>query len=54
MQAISEVVKSSNAKSGTVIVMNPKTGEVLAQATYPTYDPANTKILTQANLKIPR
>jgi cell division protein FtsI (penicillin-binding protein 3) len=53
MQAISEVVKSSNAKSGTVIVMNPKTGEVLAQATYPTYDPANTKNTDPSKFKNP-
>lgn len=53
MQAISEVVKSSHAKSGTVIVMDPKTGEVLAQATYPTYDPANTKTTDPSKFKNP-
>ncbi|MBU6243287.1 MAG: penicillin-binding protein 2 [Acidobacteria bacterium] len=53
MQAISEVVKSSHAKSGTVIVMDPKTGEVLAQATYPTYDPVNTKTTDPSKFKNP-
>ena len=30
--------KKSKAKSGSVIVMNPQTGEILALANYPTYD----------------
>ena len=38
--AISKAVKSAGAKSGTVIVMNAKTGAILAQASAPTYDPA--------------
>jgi cell division protein FtsI (penicillin-binding protein 3) len=40
-QAISKVVKKSRAISGTVIVQNPKTGEILAHATFPTFDPEN-------------
>lgn len=42
-QAISEAVKASHAVSGTVIVLDPKTGEILAHATAPTFDPNNTK-----------
>ena len=38
--AISKAVASSNAKSGTVIVMDPKTGAIIAQASAPTFDPA--------------
>jgi len=38
--AISKAVKSSGAKSGTIIVMNSKTGAILAQASAPTYDPS--------------
>jgi len=38
--AISKAVASSNAKSGTVIVMDPKTGAILAQASAPTFNPA--------------
>lgn len=37
--AIAKAVKSSRAASGTVIVMDPKTGEILAHATAPTFDP---------------
>lgn len=42
-EAIRTVVKSSRALSGTVIVMNPKTGEILAHATFPSFEPGNTK-----------
>lgn len=38
--AISKAVASSRAKSGTVIVMDPKTGAIIAQASAPTYNPA--------------
>ena len=42
-KAISEAVRKSGAASGTVIVMDPKTGNILAHATAPTFDPNNTK-----------
>jgi cell division protein FtsI (penicillin-binding protein 3) len=38
-QAIAAKVKEANAESGTVIVMNAKTGEILAMATAPTFNP---------------
>lgn len=38
-KVLKEGVESTQAKSGTAIVMNPKTGEILAMANYPTYDP---------------
>lgn len=46
IQAIAQMtiaakVKEARAESGTVIVMNAKTGEIIAMATAPTYDPAN-------------
>lgn len=40
-EAIKKVVRSSRALSGTVIVQDPKSGEILAHATYPTFDPSN-------------
>ena len=42
-KAIAEAVKNSHASSGTVIVMDPRTGAVLAHATAPTFNPNNTK-----------
>ena len=40
-EAIAAQVKATRAKSGVVIVMNPKSGEILAMATAPTFDPNN-------------
>ncbi len=37
--AISAAVKKAHALSGTVVVMDPKTGAILAQASAPTFDP---------------
>jgi len=42
-KAISDAVRKSGAFSGTVIVMDPKTGHILAHATAPTFDPNDTK-----------
>jgi stage V sporulation protein D (sporulation-specific penicillin-binding protein) len=36
---IQQAVISSNSERGLVLVMNPKTGEILANAIYPTFDP---------------
>ncbi|MFA5633562.1 MAG: penicillin-binding protein 2 [Candidatus Dojkabacteria bacterium] len=36
---LEEKVKESRAKSGSVIVMDPKTGAILAMANYPSYNP---------------
>jgi cell division protein FtsI (penicillin-binding protein 3) len=45
-KAIAEAVKSSGAANGTVIVMDPRTGAIIAHATAPTFDPNNTKGVT--------
>ena len=52
-QAISDAVKASHAISGTVIVMDPKTGQILALATAPTFDPNNTKKISLALMRNP-
>ena len=41
-RAISKAVKKSRALSGTVIVMNPANGQILAHATYPSFTPGKT------------
>ncbi|HXG94243.1 MAG TPA: penicillin-binding protein [Blastocatellia bacterium] len=38
-RALADAVKSLNARGGTVVVMRPATGEILAMANYPTFDP---------------
>src|SRR5207237_5268776 len=38
-QALSAAVERTHAKSGTAIVMDPRTGEILALANAPTFDP---------------
>jgi cell division protein FtsI (penicillin-binding protein 3) len=40
-QALEQGVKAANAKSGMAVVLDPKTGEILAMANYPTFDPNN-------------
>ena len=52
-KAISDVVKSSHAISGTVIVMDPRTGEILAHATAPTFDPNNTSKVSLVAMRNP-
>lgn len=38
-RVLEEGVKEHEAKSGSVIIMDPNTGEIFAMATYPNYDP---------------
>ena len=51
--AITAAVKSAKALSGTVIVMDPKTGAILAQASAPSFDPSNRAKITLAQMRNP-
>lgn len=49
-RVLSEAIGQYEAKSGTIIVMNPRTGAILAMASLPAYDPnqygaTNTQVL---------
>ena len=48
---VEKMVKEKEAERGTVIVMNPKNGEILAYAVYPTFDPNNYRKATPQQLK---
>jgi cell division protein FtsI (penicillin-binding protein 3) len=49
-QAIDAQVSASKAESGTVVVMDPRTGAVLALATSPSYDQSNLSAANPADL----
>ena len=40
-KVLKEHMESKGMKNGSVIVMNPKNGKIMAMANYPTYDPSN-------------
>jgi cell division protein FtsI (penicillin-binding protein 3) len=42
-RALADGVRESGAHKGSVVVMDPNTGEVLALANYPDFDPSNPK-----------
>ncbi len=48
---LEKMVLEKQALRGTVIVMNPRNGEILAYALYPTYDPNNYKKATPSQIK---
>ncbi len=48
---IAKMVEEKKALRGTVLVMNPKNGEILAYAVYPSYDPNNYREATPAQIK---
>ena len=52
-RAIADAVKKSKASSGTVIVMDPKTGAILAHATAPTFDLNNRDSISLAAMRNP-
>lgn len=46
-----KIIKEKDALRGAVIVMNPKNGEILAYAVYPTYDPNNFQKASNTQIK---
>lgn len=49
--ALKEAVELHKAKAGGIVVLDAKTGEVLALANLPTYNPNNRSVLTGAQLR---
>src|SRR5438128_4705074 len=49
-EALAKGVRAAQAKSGMAIVMVPKTGEILALANYPTYDPNTITEASSGNI----
>jgi cell division protein FtsI (penicillin-binding protein 3) len=52
-EAISKAVKQYGAANGTVIVMDPKTGAIVAHATAPTFNPNDTKKVALSLMRNP-
>ena len=50
-QRVRDAVKEHVARAGSVVVLDVRTGEVLALANYPSYDPANRSSLSGAQLR---
>jgi cell division protein FtsI (penicillin-binding protein 3) len=51
--ALEAAVKQNQAKGGTVIVLDPRTGDILAMASYPWFDPARFANTPPARLRNP-
>ena len=56
-QALKKAVEDEGVPSGTVVVLNPKTGDILAMASYPFFDPRvkpqnDNEMLERMNLTI--
>jgi cell division protein FtsI/penicillin-binding protein 2 len=49
--ALKDGVIKTEAKSGTAVVMNPHTGEILAMGSYPTFNPNNPSSLKSGHTK---
>ncbi len=48
---LSQAVNDNSCEYGTAVVLNPKTGEVIAMATYPTYDANDPFTINSESLK---
>ena len=50
-QRLRDTVRAHGARAGSAVVLDARTGEVLALANYPSYDPANRRNLGGAQLR---
>ena len=50
-QKLRDAVKAQDAKGGSVVVLDVRTGEILALANYPSYDPNDRRDLTGEQLR---
>ena len=48
---LAKAVNQSGAKSGTILIMDPMTGAILAWALYPTFDPNHFRSLSPEDWK---
>ncbi|MEI6478105.1 MAG: penicillin-binding protein 2 [bacterium] len=51
-QQLAQEIKDSGSTGGTVIVMDPKTGEIMAMASNPSYDPAAFREVKQSDIGV--
>lgn len=51
-EAIAEAVEQVGAKYGSVIVTDPKSGEIIAACSYPTYDPTDLASASNSDLNL--
>ena len=42
---LNEAIKANNAKAGSIVVIEPKSGDILGLVNYPSFDPSNRKNL---------
>jgi cell division protein FtsI (penicillin-binding protein 3) len=50
-QALKQSVVDNKAKNGSAVVIDAKTGEILAMANYPSFDPNTRKRMTEADIR---
>lgn len=51
-QELANQVKDSEAQGGSVIIMNPKTGEIVSMASTPSFDPNNFRTIAKDNINL--